>query len=278
MCCSRSVPSFEPQRDSLSACFPRRTFSRISSRRSISRASSCHGWAARGDDTPTSDIDAVCFVRGAARHPKAYLWKGRLLDLWIHPVEDAEATGEFLKLHDGRTLLDTHGVGEGLLRRVAEQLASPRPRLDDVQDEHLRAWTWKMLDRAATPDIGGHHRRHWLLHDLPQMWCELRQRHFLGPPDDKDCVSDIVVQADRNKGKALAGPEGYAPVEVDLNLGCGKETDYVYAFFKKRGEALRGIAVLAGAERDLPSPKGYRRIDVDLNRGAHGNFIYICVK
>jgi predicted nucleotidyltransferase len=142
-----------------------------------------YGSVARGNATETSDIDIVCFVRGAARYPKAYLWNGRLLDLWIHPVEDASSTDQFLKLHGGRTLFDTNDVGAELLRRVAEQLARPRARLEVAQQEHLHVWTWKMLDRASTPDIAGHHRRHWLLHDLPQIWCELTERHFLGPAE-----------------------------------------------------------------------------------------------
>jgi hypothetical protein len=40
-----------------------------------------------------------------------------------------------------------------------------------------------MFDRASRGGIEGDHRRHWLLYDLPQTWCEITRHHYLGPVD-----------------------------------------------------------------------------------------------
>lgn len=101
--------------------------------------------------------------------------------------------------------------------------------------------------------------------------------YFIIKPDAADCVSDITLGANK-KRQNIPTPEGYTKIDVDLNLGCGKGTDYIYSFFRKEGAPLRGFGVVAGPERDLPMPDGYERIDFDLNRGAHGNFIYICIR
>lgn len=139
-----------------------------------------YGSGARGALTPTSDIDVVCFVDRDERYPELGRWDGYLLDVWVHPLADANETENFLKLHDGRVLSDRNGIAEDLLRRVRAFVANAPARLDEKHMSHLRHWLWKMFDRASRGDLEGSYRRHWLLHDLPQVWCELTGRHFLG--------------------------------------------------------------------------------------------------
>ncbi len=141
-----------------------------------------YGSAASGELTPTSDIDVVCFVEGDEAYPELGAWGEWLLDVWIHPVGDAERADEFLKLHDGRVLRDDQdGTARTLLDRVTALLSQPPPPLDPRHERHRRAWGWKMFDRVHRGDIEGDHRRHWLLYDLPQIWCELHRAHYLGP-------------------------------------------------------------------------------------------------
>jgi len=122
----------------------------------------------------------VCFCDGSPRFPATFRWNGALIDAWLHPLADADSSADFRKLHDARVILDEDGRGQRLLERVALELRAPRERLGAHQDEHSRAWLWKMFDRAAGGGLGGDHRRHWLLHDLPEAWCDLNGRHFLG--------------------------------------------------------------------------------------------------
>jgi hypothetical protein len=67
------------------------------------------------------------------------------------------------------------------MRRVDSFLQAPREPLSKQRDAHERAWLWKMFDRAFLGDAESDHRRHWLLCDLAQAWCNLTARHYLGP-------------------------------------------------------------------------------------------------
>jgi predicted nucleotidyltransferase len=140
-----------------------------------------YGSAARGEVRADSDVDVVCFTEGTQRHPESYRWNGFLIDAWIHPRADASDTATFRKLHDGRVLHDdVEGTGATLLQRVSAMLAEPRPKLAVHDEAHRRAWIWKMLDRSLRGGPMSDYRRHWLLYDLPETWCDLGQRHYLG--------------------------------------------------------------------------------------------------
>jgi len=140
-----------------------------------------YGSLATGDATAASDVDAVCFVEDERRFPEAYTYQGRLMDVWIHPVGDASNTNDFLKLHGCRVLLDKNGIGADLLQRVNAFLETAPEVISKESASHQRAWLWKMFDRALLGDAEGDHRRHWLLCDLPEAWCLLTARRYLGP-------------------------------------------------------------------------------------------------
>jgi predicted nucleotidyltransferase len=149
-------------------------------RRFDARVVILYGSHARGEAGPGSDVDVICFCESNARHPLTFHHDGMLIDAWLQPLEDLQQTGELDKLHGGRVLLDLEGRGAALLSRVNARFAEARPPLAPEQERHLRAWVWKMLDRARQADVHGAHRRHWLLHDLPEIWCDLTGRHFQG--------------------------------------------------------------------------------------------------
>ena len=142
-----------------------------------------YGSAVRGDVRPGSDVDLVCFVSADERYPDLYLWRNHLLDVCVHPLRDSETPGNFLILHGGRVLLDYEAVGRTLLARVAAEISAKKPGLDPRHERHRRAWVWKMFDRAVRGGVAGDHRRHWLLFDLPETWCDLTHRYYSGPSD-----------------------------------------------------------------------------------------------
>jgi hypothetical protein len=144
------------------------------------RAAVLYGSAATGSLRADSDIDVVCFTASTDQYPIAYLWQGFLIDAWIHPLADAARADQFIKLHDARVLFDDAGVGKALVAAVADRLRQPRPPMDARVEQHRRAWLWKMLDRAARRSAEADHRRHWLLTDLAENWCEFTGRHYLG--------------------------------------------------------------------------------------------------
>lgn len=144
------------------------------------RAAVLYGSAATGSLRADSDIDVVCFTASTDQYPIAYLWQGFLIDAWIHPLADAARADQFIKLHDARVLFDDAGVGKALVAAVADRLRPPRPPMDARVEQHRRAWLWKMLDRAARRSAEADHRRHWLLTDLAENWCDFTGRHYLG--------------------------------------------------------------------------------------------------
>jgi hypothetical protein len=144
------------------------------------RSAVLYGSAATGSLRADSDIDVVCFTDAGDPYPTAYVWQGFLIDAWIHPLSDATRADQFIKLHDARVLFDDAGVGAALVAAVAERLRQPRSPMDARVEQHRRAWLWKMLDRAARRGAEADHRRHWLLTDLAENWCEFTGRQYLG--------------------------------------------------------------------------------------------------
>ena len=112
-----------------------------------------YGSASAGRLTAASDVDVVCFVEGEERYSELASWHGLVLDVWIHPISDAEQTSNFLKVHDGRVLIDRDGIGNDLLMRVRAHLATKPRALDSKHARHLRAWLWKMFGRATRGGI-----------------------------------------------------------------------------------------------------------------------------
>ncbi|MES1179359.1 MAG: nucleotidyltransferase domain-containing protein [Myxococcales bacterium] len=173
-----------------------------------------YGSAARGEARSGSDIDVVCFVDGAARYPESYLWRGVLVDAWVHPLTDAANIDDFLKLHDGRVLHDLDGLGQGLLAKVAERIQGPREKLDARHERHRRAWVWKMFDRAVQQGAEGDYRRHWLLFDLPETWCDLAQHHYLGPDNALKKLRAAAPHVHEAVTRALAAGSSLSEIEL----------------------------------------------------------------
>lgn len=184
-----------------------------------------YGSAASGQLTSMSDVDIVCFHDGEERFPESYVWNEWLLDVWIHPIGDAEVAADFAKLHDGRVLLDHMEVGRSLLDAVTGLLAMPAVELPPREKSHRRAWVWKMFDRAALGGIEGDHRRHWLLHDLPETWCQLRQRHYLGPGNAFKIMRTEDTAAHGALEKALQPEATLRDVEEAVTAVVGARED-----------------------------------------------------
>jgi predicted nucleotidyltransferase len=173
-----------------------------------------YGSAARGEARSDSDIDVVCFTDGAERYPESYRWDGYLIDAWVHPLADAADTESFRTLHDARVLLDdAEGTGAALLQRVSTLLSAPRPKLRALDDAHRRAWIWKMFDRTRRGGPVSDYRRHWLLFDLPETWCDLTERHYLGVDDALRRMQLEAEPVYRTLSRALANNSSVTDLE-----------------------------------------------------------------
>ena len=120
---------------------------------------------------------------------------------------------DFLKLHGGRVLLDKSEIGAGLLQRVNAFLETAPEVMSKESAAHERAWLWKMLDRALLGDPEGDHRRHWLLCDLPEAWCKLTARRYLGPKKTLQVMKAHAPDTLRSLERALR-PDAL-PAEIE---------------------------------------------------------------
>jgi hypothetical protein len=180
-----------------------------------------YGSAARGETRPGSDIDVACFVNQVDRYPTSYLWRGLLVDAWIYPMTDTTNSQALLKLHDGRVLLDEDGLGQALLTDIAKALREPRQKLDEREERHRRAWIWKMFDRAGQVGVESDYRRHWLLFDLPETWCDLTQRHYLGPDSTLKTMEAEALPVYDAVRRALSAGSSLSEVELAVTAVVG---------------------------------------------------------
>lgn len=92
-----------------------------------------------------------------------------------------EATLDRLRMCGGRVFLRRDDEGDRVLSAVAA-LHEKGPNLLDLDVARTRRlWLEKMLARATKGDIEGDFRRHWLLSDLLEDYCALRERWYQGP-------------------------------------------------------------------------------------------------
>ena len=141
----------------------------------------CGSFAA-GTNGPDSDFDALVIAPGPRRHDDA-LVDGTALDVWVCPPETFQADwdpAELAQLADGRVVLDPSGLGAAVVERVrAWQAALPRKSREELRQE--AAWCRRMLARALAGGPEGDFRRHWLLTDSLEIFCDLLGEPYRGP-------------------------------------------------------------------------------------------------
>lgn len=140
-----------------------------------------YGSRARGDATPESDWDvvgiresgttAICVARKIGEH---------YIDAWIHPEEDLENVDEFLKLFDGKILIQKNQIATDLISRIQERLANPDKLAEDKRIQ-MHVWYQKTLERIKRDDAEALYRRTWMLTSLLPDYFALRDQWYQGP-------------------------------------------------------------------------------------------------
>jgi hypothetical protein len=70
-----------------------------------------------------------------------------------------------------------------------------------------------MFDRSLRGGPVSDYRRHWLLFDLPETWCDLTQRHYLGVNDALERMKSDAPQVYRAFARALASDSSTSDLE-----------------------------------------------------------------
>jgi hypothetical protein len=141
-----------------------------------------YGSRARGDNTPTGDIDVACFTESTELVKDARDFEGLYLDAWVYSCETMSATNdELLRLADGYCLYDSAGKGAAFLQELQQRISQGTKQLSTAEIEHTKQWVKKMFDRAQNSDIESLYRRYWLAINLLQIYFDLRGQWYFGP-------------------------------------------------------------------------------------------------
>lgn len=141
-----------------------------------------YGSRAAGDFRPDSDYDLAGFGPAQRTWRDARKSGGFYVDAFVHPeAKLLDPPRELLHLRGGVVLFEKEGAGTKLLARLEEMFRQGPERLAADEIAARKVWAWKMLERAAHPDIEAHYRRAWLLTALLEDYFALRHLWYPGP-------------------------------------------------------------------------------------------------
>lgn len=141
-----------------------------------------YGSYAEGTHHAESDFDALVI---SASHPIFHDMScvdDVQLDVFVYPASHFKADFDcdpFIQIFDGNIVLDD-GIGQNLKDKISVYLAS-LPAKSDAEMRDEIAWCRKMLARAGRSDAEGLYRRHWLLTETLEIYCDLTRQPYLGP-------------------------------------------------------------------------------------------------
>lgn len=140
-----------------------------------------YGSRARGEATPTSDLDALAFAAGGERGGLRGTSDGLDLDVEITPAEATASLdpGAYIHLGGGRALHDPTGAVGAFLARVESHRAQGPKALTPDEVTRYRVWTRRMLARIGrhldTDPALGVFQLAWLLTTLMELYFQLRR-------------------------------------------------------------------------------------------------------
>jgi len=139
-----------------------------------------YGSRARGDFTPTSDIDIIGF-RNQGENFRIARWDKKYqcyLDIFVETFKELDES--YFKLAEGKVLLEQDDFGKELIDKVKLEILLPNV-LSRNELEMRAVWYQKMVERAKTQDIEGLYRYQWALNALIDDYFVFRGKHFFGP-------------------------------------------------------------------------------------------------
>lgn len=143
-----------------------------------------YGSRSRGAETADSDYDLIGFSDSGKSYRVAEVIDGQYIDAFVYGSDALNGRDlEFLRIRDGRILVEKDAAGSDLLKRLQELFQKGPDPLSESDINLQKVWVEKMLGRIKRHDIEGNFRRVWLQHDLLEMYFSLRTRWYLGPKE-----------------------------------------------------------------------------------------------
>ena len=163
-----------------------------------------YGSFADGSANEHSDFDALVIANHDRMHDASVI-DGIILDVFIYPSDTFRSEydpEEFVQVRDGKIVLDKSGIAERLQKRVLSYIErKPKKSAEEIQQEI--AWCEKMALRTEREDAEGYFRRHWVLTDSLEIYCDAIGSYYFGPKKTLRCMEQTDEEAFRIYAKAL---------------------------------------------------------------------------
>lgn len=142
-----------------------------------------YGSFADGTNGENSDFDAIVISATHEAFHDTSCVENTLMDVFVYPQTYFEGEidpDEFLPIFDGKVVFDTDGMGEALKAQVCAYVHA-KPRKTEAELRSQLDWCEKMLVRAGRADAEGLFRRHWLIVDSLEIYCDSIDIPYRGP-------------------------------------------------------------------------------------------------
>ena len=163
-----------------------------------------YGSFSDGSANENSDFDALVIANHEKAHDSSVI-DGVILDVFIFPTDTFQSEydpGKFIQIRDGKIVLDKNGVADRLQKRVLSYIEhKPQKSPDEIRQEI--GWCEKMALRTLRDDAEGYYRRHWLLCDSLEIYCDVKGLRYYGPKKALRLMEKTDEEAFRIYCKAL---------------------------------------------------------------------------
>lgn len=169
-----------------------------------------YGSFATQTQTATSDIDMLVFCAHPQTAHDAISIQGHRLDAWIHSLSSLDNLAPFIHAYPLQVLLDSDNVAGHMSANILALRQRHTKTLNAEERTQLINWIDKMLSRADSDSIESNYRYHWLLHDLPELFCNFRGEYFDGPVKTLRRMQNTHPALHAHYAALLAGPKDIA--------------------------------------------------------------------
>lgn len=141
-----------------------------------------YGSFADGTNQAFSDFDAIVIYQGDECLHDDCVISGVQLDAYIYPVTyfSNYNISEFLRIRDGKIILDNDGILETLQKNVCNYIDTLHKKSLSENRKNL-SWCRKMLLRIKLNNTDSLYRKYWLLTDSLEIFFDCIGEYYPGP-------------------------------------------------------------------------------------------------
>lgn len=142
-----------------------------------------YGSYANGTNNLNSDFDSLVISENCEPFHDTSFVNGIQLDVFVYPASYFDGNydcNDFIQIFDGKIITDSDGRGKALQENVRSYLQN-RPKKSKAEIDAAVDWCVKMLARGKRCDAEGMYRRHWVLIDSLEIFCDVMYHPYRGP-------------------------------------------------------------------------------------------------